>query len=63
MTSVGAAAIQMVRTVRREKQYDVVVIGAGAGGMMAAGRAAEAGAGVLLLEKMDRPGKKIRLTG
>jgi len=41
----------------------VIVIGAGAAGMMAAGRAAELGANVLLLEKMERPGKKILMTG
>lgn len=41
----------------------IIVIGAGAGGMMAAGRAAELGSRVLLLEKMDRPGKKILITG
>jgi len=41
----------------------VVVVGAGAGGMMAAGRAAEMGARVLLLEKTDGPGKKILVSG
>lgn len=41
----------------------VIVIGAGASGMMAAGRAAELGAKVLLLEKMKRPGKKILISG
>jgi len=41
----------------------VIVVGAGAAGMMAAGRAAEAGARVLLLEKMERPGKKILVSG
>ncbi len=41
----------------------IVVIGAGAGGMLAAGRAAAAGAGVLLLEKMPSPGRKVRITG
>ncbi len=53
----------MIGSRRETKPYDVVVIGAGAGGMMAAGRAAEAGARVLLLEKMVRPGKKILLSG
>ncbi len=42
---------------------EIIVIGAGAGGMMAAGRAAELGSRVLLLEKMDCPGKKILITG
>ena len=41
----------------------VIVIGAGASGMMAAGRAAESGTRVLLLEKTDRPGKKILISG
>jgi hypothetical protein len=41
----------------------IIVIGAGAGGMLAAGRAAELGARVLLLEKMEHPGKKILITG
>ena len=41
----------------------VVVIGGGAAGLMAAGQAAEAGAEVLLLEKMKRPGRKICISG
>ena len=37
-----------------EKQpYDVIVIGAGAAGLMAAGTAAQNGRRVLLLEKME----------
>ncbi len=42
---------------------NVVVIGAGASGLMAAESAASAGARVILLEKMDIPGAKMRLTG
>ena len=41
----------------------VVVIGAGAGGMVAAGRAVERGAKVILLEKTDQPGQKILVSG
>jgi len=41
----------------------VVVVGAGAAGLMAAGRAAELGARVTLLEKMDEAGKKILVSG
>ena len=41
----------------------IIVIGAGPSGMMAAGRAAELGADVLLLEKMKRPGKKLLISG
>lgn len=43
--------------------YDVIVIGAGAAGMMAAGIAAQSGKSVLLLEKMEKAGRKIRITG
>lgn len=41
----------------------IIVIGAGPGGMMAAAKAAENGAEVLLLEKMNRVGKKMLITG
>ncbi len=44
-------------------QIDVVVIGAGAAGMMAAGRALESGASVCLLEKTARPGNKVLIAG
>lgn len=44
-------------------QYDVVVIGGGPAGMMAAGRAAECGARVLLVEKNKVLGKKLSITG
>lgn len=42
---------------------DVIVIGAGASGLMAAGKAAEYGLDVLLLEKKSRPGIKLSITG
>jgi predicted flavoprotein YhiN len=42
---------------------NLIVIGAGASGMIAAGRAAEAGTSVLLLEKTEQPGKKILISG
>ncbi len=44
-------------------QYDVAVIGGGPAGMMAAGRAAELGARVVLLEKNPTLGKKLLITG
>jgi predicted Rossmann fold flavoprotein len=43
--------------------YDVAVIGGGPGGMMAAGRAGELGARVVLLEKNRRLGTKLLITG
>ncbi|APV44749.1 hypothetical protein Dform_01425 [Dehalogenimonas formicexedens] len=41
----------------------VIVIGGGAAGLIAAGRAAELGAQVTLLERMEAPGKKLLITG
>jgi predicted Rossmann fold flavoprotein len=43
--------------------HQVIVVGGGASGLMAAGQAAESGAKTLLLEKMHRPGRKLRITG
>lgn len=44
-------------------QYDLVVIGGGASGLMAAGRAAERGLSVLLLEKNRKLGEKLKISG
>lgn len=41
----------------------IIVVGAGPAGMMAAIRAAENGANVTLLEKMKKPGRKMMITG
>ncbi len=43
--------------------FDVIVIGGGAAGMIAAITASERGKHVLLLEKSDRPGRKILASG
>lgn len=43
--------------------YDVIVIGAGAAGLMAAGTAARDGKKVLLVEKMEKAARKVRITG
>jgi len=48
---------------RLRESYDVIVIGAGAAGMMAAGTAARSGKRVLLLEKMEKSGRKVRISG
>lgn len=50
-------------TGKTNTKADVVVIGGGPAGMMAAGRAAECGRSVLLLEKNKTLGKKLLLTG
>src|ERR1700732_1150187 len=46
-----------------EASWDVVVIGAGAAGLLAAIRAAERGRRTLLLEKSRKPGVKILMSG
>ncbi len=43
--------------------FDVIVVGAGPSGLLAAGRAAELGGKVLLLEKMRQEGRKLLITG
>lgn len=45
------------------EHYDVIVVGAGPAGLLAAGRAAELGAKVLLIEKMRQEGRKLLITG
>lgn len=45
------------------KEYDLIVVGGGAAGLMAAGTAASKGLKVVLLEKMEKPARKIRITG
>lgn len=45
------------------KEYDLVVIGGGAAGLMAAGTAASDGRKVILLEKMEKTGRKVRISG
>jgi predicted Rossmann fold flavoprotein len=45
------------------EHYDVIVIGAGASGMMAAGFAAKNGKRVLVLEKNADAGEKLKITG
>ena len=45
------------------EHYDILIIGGGAAGMMAAVLAGEQGLRVTVLEKNDRCGKKLRITG
>lgn len=44
-------------------RYDVLIVGAGAAGLMAAGAAAGSGSRVLLLEKNAKAGRKIGISG
>jgi predicted Rossmann fold flavoprotein len=45
------------------KKFDVIVVGGGSAGILAAGGAAQSGLSVLLLEKMSRLGRKLLITG
>jgi predicted Rossmann fold flavoprotein len=47
----------------RSKMKNIAIIGAGAAGLMAAGRAAERGHRVFVFEKNNCAGKKLRITG
>jgi predicted Rossmann fold flavoprotein len=50
-------------TPESDMRWDVVVVGAGAAGVLAAARAAERGRRTLLLEKNRKPGVKILMSG
>ncbi|WP_324828060.1 NAD(P)/FAD-dependent oxidoreductase [Qipengyuania zhejiangensis] len=43
--------------------FDAIVLGAGAAGLMCAARAGQRGRRILILEKADKPGKKILISG
>lgn len=45
------------------KHYDAIILGAGAAGLMCAAQAGKQGLRVVVLEKADRPGKKILISG
>ena len=46
-----------------DNQFDIIVLGAGAAGLMCAARAGQRGRRVLVLEKSEKPGKKILISG
>ena len=45
------------------QKFDVVVIGGGPAGLLAGGRAGQLGMKVAILEKMEKPARKLRITG
>ncbi|MDD5397008.1 MAG: NAD(P)/FAD-dependent oxidoreductase [Candidatus Moranbacteria bacterium] len=61
MSAQGGSALGGKKLI--EEQFDVVVIGAGPAGMMAAVRAAQKGARVALVDKKEEPGKKLLMAG
>jgi len=48
---------------KQQEKYDLIVVGSGPSGMMAAGTAAKNGKKVLILEKNSELGKKLKITG
>ena len=48
---------------RQTNSHDVIILGAGAAGLMCAGVAARRGRSVLVLEQAKHPGEKIRISG
>ena len=45
------------------RKYDVLIIGAGAAGLMCAIEAGQRGRSVLIIDQANRPGKKISMSG
>ncbi|MGB0906125.1 MAG: NAD(P)/FAD-dependent oxidoreductase [Maricaulaceae bacterium] len=45
------------------QNFDAIIIGAGAAGLMCAARAGRGGKSVLLIDHADKPGEKIRISG
>ncbi len=48
---------------KTERKWDVIIIGAGAAGMMCAARAGQGGRSVLLMDHAQKLGEKIRISG
>ena len=53
----------MTTNLRKQTDFDAIIIGAGACGLMCAVQAGYLGKRVLVLEKNDRPGAKILISG
>ena len=53
----------MMHTMQNSNAYDVIIIGAGAAGLMCAAQAAQRSRRVLLLDKAEKVGKKILISG
>ena len=48
---------------RQRNKYDVIIVGAGASGLMAAAQMQQYDLKILVLEKMQQAGLKLRITG
>ncbi len=63
MKKVEVKSVETIKIPDDNNIWDVIVVGGGPAGMMTAGRAAECGARVLLIEKNDTLGRKLLITG
>ncbi len=54
---------ETINNIPEDKVFDLVVVGGGAAGLMAAGWAARDGKSVLLIEKMEKTARKVNITG
>jgi len=54
---------EIIISTMKNQSADIIIIGGGASGLMAACATAGSGKSVILLEKMPRPGRKIMITG
>lgn len=50
-------------SIQSSQHFDLIIIGAGAAGLMAAGKAGQAGLSILLLDHATKIGEKIRIAG
>ena len=64
VSSIGVKnAVMNVENTQGNLIWDLIVVGGGASGLMAAGRAGERGLRVLLLEKNKKVGEKLKISG
>lgn len=59
----ATAMEETTNNIPEDRVFDLIVVGGGAAGLMAAGWAARDGHSVLLIEKMEKTARKINITG
>ena len=59
----GKPCLEFATLAQQNMNYDALILGAGAAGLFCAAQAAKLGARVAVLERSDKPGKKILISG